>query len=461
VVPIGGTVLPSKTGPTLPSGVALSASHCGYQVPDGAIVRKDGSVVGVSGNALTANMVCSDSDVATGTSHGIASNVQAPAAIASPNASIQAPNIFTIQETFQEAPAYPPSGWYSYTSTIQVPDIEANPQPTIFRWYAGVLSDSGQQESAVIAGTLEWIEGFFTAFGMLEPGPGSANTYTQPINVNPDDVLVVTVQEAPSQDTWTVSVTDQTQNVTKSMSVSWGPALPWAVDVMDAHEQSGAALASCGELPFFFDMHFGSPHLFPDQNSQRKAGNVVPYNPGYFQINNGQPQCQWSDFVQADNGNQSGFTDLIWSCSPSYSCGACGTAQVNCTGDLVSCGGCPSGQSCTLNACVASCTPTTCSAQRVSCGSIGDGCGGTLDCGSCSGSRATCTGGSCQCTGASCANLGESCGTWSNGCGGLVTCGPPCATQAAPAMPPFGVASLLLMLGGFGVVFARREGLGT
>jgi hypothetical protein len=30
-----------------------------------------------------------------------------------------------------------------------------------------------------------------------------------------------------------------------------------------------------------------------------------------------------------------------------------------------------------------SCTPTTCAAQGVNCGPVGDGCGGLLQCGSC------------------------------------------------------------------------------
>jgi uncharacterized protein (DUF697 family) len=34
-----------------------------------------------------------------------------------------------------------------------------------------------------------------------------------------------------------------------------------------------------------------------------------------------------------------------------------------------------------MNAC--GCTPTTCSAQKATCGTISDGCGGTLNCGSC------------------------------------------------------------------------------
>ncbi|WP_437331276.1 hypothetical protein [Sorangium sp. So ce394] len=47
------------------------------------------------------------------------------------------------------------------------------------------------------------------------------------------------------------------------------------------------------------------------------------------------------------------------------------------------------------------CVPTTCAAQGATCGSIADGCGGTLDCGSC-GSGFTCESGTCQPTAPAC-----------------------------------------------------------
>ncbi len=47
--------------------------------------------------------------------------------------------------------------------------------------------------------------------------------------------------------------------------------------------------------------------------------------------------------------------------------------------------------------CINLCTPTTCSAQGKNCGSISDGCGGTLNCGSCT-SPNTCTNNVCGCT---------------------------------------------------------------
>ena len=71
--------------------------------------------------------------------------------------------------------------------------------------------------------------------------------------------------------------------------------------------------------------------------------------------------------------------------------GNCGSMGNGCGGTL-NCGACPSGQVCTNNTCNLPCTPTTCAAQGKNCGSIPDGCGGTLSCGTCTAPQ-TCGGG--------------------------------------------------------------------
>ncbi len=72
------------------------------------------------------------------------------------------------------------------------------------------------------------------------------------------------------------------------------------------------------------------------------------------------------------------------------------------------------------------CTPTTCAARGASCGSISNGCGGTLQCGNCAGSE-TCGGGGtanvCGCVPKTCAQLSATCGSVSDGCGGTLDCG--------------------------------------
>lgn len=71
------------------------------------------------------------------------------------------------------------------------------------------------------------------------------------------------------------------------------------------------------------------------------------------------------------------------------------------------------------------CQPTTCSALGKSCGTWDDGCGNSLNCGTCA-SGQNCNNGVCEsiCTPATCSSLGKQCGTWDDGCGGSLDCGP-------------------------------------
>jgi hypothetical protein len=62
------------------------------------------------------------------------------------------------------------------------------------------------------------------------------------------------------------------------------------------------------------------------------------------------------------------------------------------------------------------CTPTTCEALKLSCGTADDGCGGEVDCGPC-------------CLPATCADLGDACGQVPDGCEGTLDCGPCCDRQ--------------------------------
>ena len=132
--------------------------------------------------------------------------------------------------------------------------------------------------------------------------------------------------------------------------------------------------------------------------------------------------------------------------SLAYTCGAAGDG---CGGQL-SCGTCTSPQFCGgggFNKCGGSnglqpdggvaCTPTTCAKLAYTCGFAGDGCGGQLNCGSCTspqycggGGYDVCGGntgltpdGSVVCTPATCATLGYNCGAADDGCGNLLSCG--------------------------------------
>ena len=76
------------------------------------------------------------------------------------------------------------------------------------------------------------------------------------------------------------------------------------------------------------------------------------------------------------------------------------------------------------------CTPTTCQAQGKNCGSIPDGCGGSLDCGTCNAPQICGGGGTANvccplCGGTTCVDLDsdrDHCGTCGTTCPGTTTC---------------------------------------
>jgi hypothetical protein len=77
----------------------------------------------------------------------------------------------------------------------------------------------------------------------------------------------------------------------------------------------------------------------------------------------------------------------------------------------------------------APCKPTTCDAESKNCGSMPDGCGGVLKCGSCNAPE-VCGGGGVanvcgagSCTPTTCSAEGKNCGTISDGCGDVLSCG--------------------------------------
>ena len=109
----------------------------------------------------------------------------------------------------------------------------------------------------------------------------------------------------------------------------------------------------------------------------------------------------------------------------------CGTIPDGCGGTL-ECGSCMPPATCggggTPNVCGGACQPTTCATEGKNCGSIPDGCGGMLTCGSCEepescggGGTPNVCGGGCSLT--TCAEQGKDCGTISDGCEGPLECG--------------------------------------
>src|SRR6185369_16689077 len=123
----------------------------------------------------------------------------------------------------------------------------------------------------------------------------------------------------------------------------------------------------------------------------------------------------------------------------------CGTIGNGCPGGSINCGACPGDQTCgSQGICLggASCVKRTCSSGGAKyCGTIGDGCGSSVDCGACTGAE-TCGGGgiagvcgaaNANCTPVSCTpSGGQYCGVIGNGCGGTEDCGA-CANGMACA----------------------------
>ena len=112
---------------------------------------------------------------------------------------------------------------------------------------------------------------------------------------------------------------------------------------------------------------------------------------------------------------------------------SCGPAGDGC-GGLLDCGSCSQGQSCggggVPNQCgMPSCAPRTCAAQSIQCGPAGDGCGMQIDCGSCATGQSCGGGGSpgvCgtkACAPVTCKSQGIQCGPAGDGCGNLLQCG--------------------------------------
>jgi hypothetical protein len=169
--------------------------------------------------------------------------------------------------------------------------------------------------------------------------------------------------------------------------------------------------------------------------------------------------CGGSGYSRCGTGMGDGGADGGSGCAPL----TCQALSVNCgkqgdgCGGVLDCGGCPTGQFCggggfnlcglgkaTDGAAVMPCTPLTCAAKGWDCGQAGDGCGGSIQCGSgttCPGTE-YCGGGGFNkcggmkppvlpdgapglpCTPLTCATQGFNCGPAGDGCGNLLSsCG--------------------------------------
>jgi hypothetical protein len=136
-----------------------------------------------------------------------------------------------------------------------------------------------------------------------------------------------------------------------------------------------------------------------------------PRNGGWYDASNGEngDKCAWSFHgpVLLSNGTRWKL-QMEWS-NDAFSAG---TGFLNRSGQK----GCLQGE----------CTPVTCASKGANCGTISNGCGGVLQCGTCSDPQ-TCGGSGtlnvCGCTPASTCPAGQNCGSAPDGCGGAIDCG--------------------------------------
>ncbi|MHB8878266.1 MAG: hypothetical protein ACYC8T_31610, partial [Myxococcaceae bacterium] len=111
-------------------------------------------------------------------------------------------------------------------------------------------------------------------------------------------------------------------------------------------------------------------------------------------------------------------------CGGTLACGNCDVASESCGGSGVP------------NVCgPGACAPKTCIQLGKNCGAVSDGCSSQLDCGLCQ-SPATCGGGGVEnvcgqgCVPTTCSGLGKNCGQVPDGCGQVLSCGSCAAPQS-------------------------------
>ncbi len=119
-------------------------------------------------------------------------------------------------------------------------------------------------------------------------------------------------------------------------------------------------------------------------------------------------------------------------CTATVTCASaqaeCGSLDDGC-GVMLDCGTCPMGQQCgteTDNICGEICEPATCASAGANCGEIDPGCNqDPIDCGECT-EPETCgavTANQCGCVPDTCETLGFNCGAPDDGCGTALDCG--------------------------------------
>ncbi len=233
----------------------------------------------------------------------------------------------------------------------------------------------------------------------------------------------------------TVSIAAGRHDVDKVL----GASVDW-IDGSDPN-QSGAAAQML--LHFTFDVNSCGHAIFSDFHVVGQASTNGVAFPRECDKSALTAQERVLEYMIWDLASCAGGTPPV-SCTP-RTCAdqhiACGPAGDGCGGSL-ECGTCAAPQACggggVPSQCGGggSCASKTCADQGISCGAAGDGCGNLLECGSCTtpqtcgggGVPGRCGGGS-ECTPKTCIEQGLFCGPAGDGCGGVIQCGSCIAPQ--------------------------------
>jgi Pro-kumamolisin, activation domain len=281
---------------------------------------------------------------------------------------------------------------------------------------------------------LSWPLGTTTVTGTTTSGTASLSVAIPPGMVKPDQAVDVVAMyggdathlasvSAKSNITFspistlcsTPPTTSVAEGATFTYSSSGGvPPVRWYIDSDSTCNASGDACSSLIETTGVFTAGTGEAGYVLVAGIDSDGAEV------YSEVTVGSPTgtAPWAgDAGILTNG----------CCTPITKCPApdnCGTISNGC-GGTISCGTCTAPQTCTGNVC--GCTPITSCPAGDNCGTVSNGCGGTINCGTCTAPQ-TCTGNVCGCTPITTCPAGDNCGTAPNGCGGTLNCG----TCAAP-----------------------------
>jgi hypothetical protein len=314
----------------------------------------------------------------------------------------------------------------SFTATVTVPQPNANNLGGVVTFAFTSYDQNGNID-------LSWTLGTGTIAGGSTTS-GTA-TFTGPV---PPGLVKPGMQ---SVDVVAMYGGDATHlpSTSAKVSLSFG-AISFAIQPATPMAQLGATInfTTTGGVPPV--KWFTGKDTACDTSNPPKCSSVVE-STGVFTAG---PVAGMTEVFAIDAGGAEALVTVKVVCVPATKCAAglnCGTTGDGCGGTLT-CGTCTSPQSCgggspgAPNVC--GCAPMQACPSGKNCGSLPDGCGGMIACGTCT-SPQSCGGGSaadpnvCGCARLTACPAGDSCGTAPDGCGGMLSCGACTGAQTCTA----------------------------